>query len=266
MQSILKTSNNKHRGFTVVELMITMIIMAILTAGFFAVFLQMYRDATRSSQQGLMNFNSQIAMNIIETDIRYSMAFDSTLGSQFTDPYGPSGNVAAPGTWMFAGTDSNHRVLMLEKIAVNSDKTQPVYRSTKYNCSTQLAYNPPLVYTLIYFVHDGTLYRRTLTDTASGTCNGPQYNKQSCPFSPTSTWPQSICQANDEAIVSDVAAFSVNYYTTSDGTASLDIYPDDTDKKLATARTAEVTLTLSNGGSNFPVTTTSTLRATRVNQ
>lgn len=244
-------------GFTLIEVLLATILSGVVASVFIAAMLNMVSTATLQKTQLEINQQSQIALDTIERDIRLALDFATTLPATtpttFSDSYGPSNtNEGWTGTWSYKGnTDSNHRVLILKETATTTnpyranrtpvyvDATQtnvyevnPSLNCSVYNASTNptgaLTYNPKLPYYLIYFVRDNNLYRRTMTDnytTGSKLCNGPSYQKQSCPSVDTSR--PAACIANDELIVGNVAAFTITYNELSYGSSGVSITDKD---------------------------------------
>lgn len=236
-------------GFTIVELLIATILCAIVTSVFITALVAMTRSVTIQKTQLELSESNQIALNTIERDVRLALAYETTPAySTFVDSYGPTNtNEGWSGTWSYKGTDSDHRVLILRENATTTNpfaaSRNPVYvqgflanlygeQNTNFNCTLYnaataptgaLTYNPTLPYYLIYFVRDGNLYRRVLTDTTTPVCsNTPQYQKQSCPEADTSQ--PASCKANDELIAENVASFTVTYY--SQGSSSTPTFTD----------------------------------------
>lgn len=236
MQRILATKQHSAEGFTLIELLISLVLCGVIVTVFVSTLFTMMRTATIQKTQLELSQQNQIALDTIERDVRVAKAFDTTPSyTTFVDKYGPTNtNEDWTGTWTYKGTDANHRVLILRESATSTNPLQvsrtPVYAKgfidnpyadtdanlncTAYNASTAptggLAYNPMLPYYIIYFVRDGNLYRRILTDTTTALCN-TQYQKQSCPSIDTSR--PATCLANDELITTNVASFTVTYNT-----------------------------------------------------
>jgi type II secretory pathway pseudopilin PulG len=229
-------STNKSAGFTIIELLMAIILSGIIVTVFVSTLLSMVRTATMQKTQLELSQRDQIALDTIERDIRVAAAFDTAPAyTTFVDKYGPSNtNQDWSGTWSYKGSDADHRVLILRENATTTSplKTSrtPVYidgrqinvyaeqkaslNCTLYDSATAptgaLTYNATLPYYLIYFVRDGNLYRRILTDTTTTLCN-TQYQKQSCPE--VDTTPDVTCKAIDELIATDVASFTITYNT-----------------------------------------------------
>jgi len=284
-------------GFTIIELLIAITLTTIVVTVFISATTTMVRSVTVEKTQLELSQKNQVALDILERDIRMALAFDTTVSySTFVDKYGPTNTDQTwSGAWSYKGSnpsDPDHRVLILRETATSTNPLRvsrtPVYvdghsttayaiqdlnlNCTTYNASTAptgaLTYNPALPYYLIYFVRDNNLYRRTLTDTSTTLCNGPQYQKQSCPE--VDTTPYATCQAYDELIATDVGSFTVAYNTvvSSGGTTTItdiDAYSQSASDIFQDINNAVVTLKLQKIVYGADRGTTLSVRVSRVN-
>lgn len=258
--------SKRPQGFTIVELMLVTVIIGIVLSGLFYSFLTSYRIANNNQIQQSLSSGAQVAMGVIERDVRYSTGFSTTIASPFSDPYGPDNSGA---TWSYKGTpaSANSRALILSAYATTqnplSSSRQTIYENGVYACGSQMYYNIQLPYTVIYFVRGNVLYRRTLTDATTPICNGPQAQKQSCP--PAVTPWNSICKAQDEVIAKNVTGLSIDYYQERATSPIINEYTSTNPGILGMADDAQVTLTLSGTGASSSLTSTISLRITKVN-
>lgn len=274
MQSSFPTRHSA--GFTLVELLIVIMIIPILIAGFIFVIFNTVDAMSKSKQQLALTSQVQDAAYIMERDVRLNRGFNTVISSSYSDPYGPNSSGAA---WNFAGISSDSRVLILSVPAVTSPSLNgdrdPVYLNSSlmtppptnvYNCTDQLHYNPVLGTRVIYFVRNSTLYRRILTNTTSPTCNNEkQYQKQSCPPELRSTW-NSICKAADEVIAKNVTQFSVDYYTDQDSAPISGQYSSSAPDALSDADSIGVTIKNERRIAGQPVNGIVQLRMTKANE
>jgi prepilin-type N-terminal cleavage/methylation domain-containing protein len=170
------------QGFTLVELLVTMIVISILSltlANFIVTWLQ---AASLSQARTDLLATAQQALDTVTNDIRLSGSADSN--NRWPDTYGPSGQFS----WQ-----SSDQVLVLAKAATDSQNN--------------IIFSDPLKYITqkdneIYFRSGTTLYRRTLASTdandeATTTC--PEANATAdCPA--------------DKVVATGVSNFSVTYY------------------------------------------------------
>lgn len=209
-----RASDEQQRGFTVIELVITITLVSILSlvlANFIADWLQ--TSSTTQARTKLLA-NAQSALDNITGDIQLSGNADQT--NRWADANGPGGNQY--------GWQSNSSTLVLARIA-----------TTKQNV---VIYSDPANYitekdNIIYYVTNKTLYRRVLKDddptTAAVTTCPPASATGSCPA--------------DRAIAKDVTAFSATYYDAEDTVVT----PTD-------ARAVQLAITLSYGVGGRTVT------------
>lgn len=292
MRRTFQDTNNQG-GFTLVELMVAVILSGIVVTIFISALMTMVSTAVLQKTQLELSQRNQIALDVIERDIRLATAFETAIPyTTFDDDYGPSNTDEGwTGSWAYGGTDANHRVLLLAQRATPGSPLAaartPVYirgsatnvyaaldaslNCTVYNASTNptgaLTYNPKLPYYLVYFVRDNQLFRRTLTDTTTSLCDGQQqYQKQSCPA--VDTTPAASCGAYDEKIADDVAAFTITYFSLDDDAVPTDIdaYASSDPTILREISNAVVTLQLQKTINGEQRTSTLSVRVSRVNQ
>lgn len=258
----MKHTKHSSPGFTLVELVVTMTVLAILSSAIFTIYIDNYRQSSRMVTQASLDATAQLGMSVLEHDVRYSFAFSTSMPAGFSDPYGRD-NGGTPVT--YSGTSSTTRSLLLSQYATTTNALgntrQAVYKQGAFSCATNLYDNPKLPYLIVYFVRDNSLFRRTITDSTTATCNPPQYQKQSCPPS-VSPW-NAICKAADEVIAENVSGFAIDYYSGTD-TSPTDVYSSSDPAVLDTMDSVGITLTLATQGSS-PIASTTTMRITRVN-
>jgi prepilin-type N-terminal cleavage/methylation domain-containing protein len=254
--------NHFHAGFTLVELIVTMTVLAVLSTAIFMIYIDNYRQSSRMVTQASLDAAAQLGMSVLEHDVRYSFAFSTSMPAGFSDPYGRDTS-GTPVT--YSGTSSTARSLLLSQYATTTNALgntrQAIYKQGVFSCVTNLYDNPKLPYLIVYFVYNNSLFRRTITDTTTATCNPPQYQKQSCPPS-VSPW-NAICEAADEAIAENVSSFAIDYYSGTD-TSPTDVYASSDPAVLDTMDSIGITLTLATQGS-APISSTTTMRIARVN-
>lgn len=283
---------NKTSGFSVVELLIAVILVGVVVTVFVAAQLNMLSTATIQKAQLELMAENQTALSIIERDIRFAIRFETTLPNTFSDPYGPvNTNDGWTGSWTYKGNNpanpnSPLKVLLLRQNASAghplSTNRVPVYIkgfiSNPYaeiepffNCTSgptgALAYNYKLPYMEVLFVRDKMLYRRTLTDLSTGICNGPQYQKQSCPREDAT--PHASCRAKDEVLARNVTGFNITYYRQLDTPTptfeDADAYNSSEADVLEDIDSIVVTLTTERTAQGQPRSVTESIRASRIN-
>ncbi len=262
-----------QKGFTIVELAIVIVVLGGVFPLFISLLLNMYTDAFNLDDKVKSNSQVMQAVWYMDDNVRVSSAYLATVPSTFSDPYGPHNlGTAGAEAWSYKGDSSTSRVLITQSYATSANALnsarQPVFVDTiDFSCSTQMYYQPQLTFITIYFVKDGTLYRRVLNDTTTALCAGNvQQQKKSCPPYITSGRHAS-CQTNDEVLANNVTNFSIEYYQTTQAGSDVAIdpgYASSDPAILAAADYAKViiTTTLKDGD----VVNTVTQRMTKVNQ
>lgn len=170
-------------GFTLVELLITCVLISIVALAMAAFMTNWLQSYTQTSARTNLLDNAESALDTITNDIRLSGAADDT--NRWPDPNGPGGNQY--------GWDSGASTLVLAKVALDS--------------SGNVIFSDPDNYTTlkddeVYFVQNGTLYRRTLASGESGDAA-----ITTCPASDAT----SSCPV-DQVIATGVSNFAVAYY------------------------------------------------------
>lgn len=194
---------NCQKGFTLVEMMVATAVVSIiitLTLGYLSSTLQ--GTLIKSARAQLLQ-DAQISLNIINRDIKHAANVD--VNNRWGDDYAP--DPTNPYSW-------------------ESDADTLILASPAQDSNDNFLYLDPFAYithkdNLIYFVEDGTLYRRTLAAEVSGNAA-------------TTTCPESAsgCPA-DSVLAQDVTGFQVAYLDANNNPVP-----------PAQARSVEVTLTL----------------------
>lgn len=277
MLRIRHTNNNvrpNEKGLTIVELTLVIVLLAILFPIFYSLLTSMYHDAFYLNDRIRSGSKTAQALFYIEENVRSANAFATNIPNGYSDFYGPRNlGTAGAQAWNYKGDSVASRVFITQNYstttnALNSGR-QPVFTNNPiHNCTSELYYQKQLMYMTIYFVKDGTLYRRLLTDKATALCPGNvQQQKQTCPpYIPDSSRDVS-CEAYDEALVANVTNFTVAYFQVSvDGTGvQIDAsYSSNDTTVLSAADYANVTISTSARGGS--VVNTMTQRMTKVNQ
>ena len=262
-----------QKGFTIVELIVVIVVLGGVFPLLMSLLLGAYTDAFNTADRVKSNSEVMQAVWYMDDNIRVASAYNATVPSQFTDAYGPRNNgTAGAEAWSYKGSASTSRVLITQSYATSanplSTSRQPVFvSSADFDCTTQMYYQPQLTFITVYFVKDGTLYRRILTDTTTALCAGnTQQQKKTCPPYIT-TGRHSSCEANDEVLATNVTNFSVEYFQTTQAGSDVPVDPSYTSNDstiLSSADYAKVTITTSLKGGD--VVNTVTQRMTKVNQ
>lgn len=275
MRRIQRTNNRLSMfGFTIVELTIVVVVLGLIFPIFSALVVTSYRDVLAQDDRVKMVSELKRALWYMDDNVRVSNSFIAGVPSVYSDPYGQR-NLGSSGgeAWSYKGLSSSQRVLMTQSYATTtnalSSGRQAVFVNTpEFNCTTEMYYQPQLSFVTIYFVNDGTLYRRLLTDTTTALCPGnAQQQRQTCPPYIAIGSRHASCLANDEILATNVTSFSVGYYQIIQDGTSTQIDPSFTSTDPEILSSADYALvTVTSGVRNNAVTSTLTQRLTKVNQ
>lgn len=286
------SATNHQAGFSLVELMIAMLLIGTILSVFITALLSMLDVSSRNQVQLELNGENQVALDTIERDVRLATTFATALPTQFSDQYGPANtNEGWTGSWTYKGVEpgnpnSPYKVLILgEKASVGNPlaaNRKPVFikgfltnpyatADVALNCTEAspgtLVANYKLPYYLVYFVRDNTLYRRTLTDTTTELCNGPQRQKQSCPRQDAT--PHTTCRARDEIMATNVSEFRIDYYLQLDTPMPtfelVDAYNSTNADILASVDNVVISLTMQKPAFGTVIESRLSVRVSRVN-
>ena len=276
MQSM---SPNKSRGFTLVEVLVIAPIVILSVGAFVGVMVNLTGEVLKTQQQNTAVQQTQDALDTIERDIKLSGAY--LAGNELVAPSPQSYTNGAAGVNHFTNvtTDSTKpiknmlilRTFTTDKNPLDSGR-KPVYTnqpsgSCDANRKTTNKLQP---YNVIYFVKDGSLWRRTLLQTGRGTpelCD-TIWQKPSC--APIAT-KNTACLVNDMKLVDNVTKFDMEYFpdatsttpnTTATSTSATVAARNDT---LANMDTVRVSIETTSPVANDDVKHLAALRATRLN-
>lgn len=260
-------------GFTIPELIVVISIMGIIISTIMSILIHTYVDVLYLNNQVTSNNELSDAFWFMDDNVSLASRFLMTVPSPFVDTYGPhDSGTSGSEAWSYKGDSATSRVLITKRYATNNNSLTtsrgPVYENTvNFDCTTQMRYQPQLPYISIFFLKNGTLYRRVLTDTSTPLCPGnSQYQRQSCPpYLNKSTWNAS-CKANDEVLAMNISAFKVDYYQQISGSSGVQIDPNYTSTDPTTLDAADyILVTLTSSYNNRNQNTSMQLRITKVN-
>ncbi len=206
----------KANGFTLVEMLVVAPIALLVISGFIAVMIRMVGDVMVSNGRNGLTHEIQGSLDMIEQDVRLSTEFLTTTGTMPT----PQGKDGATSAFTSTGGD-----LILGEIATDKNALDPtrkfVYYNTPYGCvdQTQQYKNRIFFTTVMYFVRNGSLWRRTFVPTPSGTLCDTPWQVNTCAPGYASTATQ--CKTNDTEVMKNVSSIAVTYYASSSSTTPL---------------------------------------------
>lgn len=264
MHSMSRINPSRHRyraGFTLVEIVVIAPILILVLGGFVVALVTMVGDTLASRDSNALVYDTQTTLDRIEQDVRTSTGFLSTTGTM-TAPQGSDANYT--GTAAFTSSSTNH--LLLSTLSTTTNPLDPnrqvVYFANQPNpCGSLQSYNTPLTTTVIYYVYNGSLYRRTAVPSFTTTTGQPNtvcgspWQQNSCSPGYTSTQ----CQTQDAKLMDNVSSVSLTYYgSPTCDTSCTAVAPTAATTVIVTINTAKTT-------AGQPLTNSATSRITRLN-
>ncbi|HJP80969.1 MAG TPA: hypothetical protein VJ841_01060 [Candidatus Saccharimonadales bacterium] len=248
----------RQEGFTLIEMLIIAPIVILAIGGFVALMVTMVGEVLVTREESTLTYNTQAALDRIEQDVRLSTQFLVTTGT-LTTPQGSDDATAA-----FSNTSNT---LLLSTLATDKNPTDIsrglVYLDNQPNpCSGDKRYNRVLLNKVIYYIKNGSLWRRTvvpdwtLTSGQSTTVCSAPWQQDSC----TPGYTASLCQTNDEKIMDNITSLGVQYYAAVGDTSTI------TADQATRAATINVTITSSktvSGGNT--ASNTANIRVSKLN-
>jgi Tfp pilus assembly protein PilE len=279
-----RRKSTKQKGFTIIELMVVAPVVILTIGAFVTVIVSMTGDVLVSRTANATLFSVQDSLNRIEQDIKLSSGFLSTSGDTTNNNFAlTAGQGYDDGTQIFKNVDSTTgTMLILNTIATTGNPllatSAYVYARDPLNAcnSAQVIQNTPQSMNIIYFVKNGTLWRRTVmqplyNNTVTNWCSLPWQLPTCTPgYSPSLTF----CKADDIQLIDGLGTtgFDVQYFNgsnaTLENTTASDTGVGVTNANrlaaLQSATTASVSLTSTKSVAGRDSTQTATLRATRL--
>lgn len=268
MPQWLKTKPRFKKAFTIVEMAIIAPIVILAIVAFVTFVINLTGDATSERTANKLTYDIQDALTRIETDVKYSTAFNEQNDFTLTSPQGLNND-----TTIFKNNTANALILDSPATTDNplSATASYVYLSNSPNAcsSTNVSQNSVMINNVVYFVSGGTLWRRMLmrSDYATAGCTVP-WQQPSCGVGQTA----SFCKAQDIRVLDNVTSFGLSYYSNASSTSALsdatDINKTDAQRKaaLAYADTLKVTITASNTAGGKTISRDGNIRVTRVSK
>lgn len=191
MSGNTKQNKKAERGFTLVELNITMTLMAIMAVGFMAVFTNFLVASSRTNTKIEMTSDSQNLLRVMVEELRYGAGIRQT--NTINDPNGPGGG------W---NTDNVNFVVITAVPALDSSNEYIVDPNT----------GEPYMNEFVYYKVANDLFKRTL---AHPSATGNKL-KTSCPLSGASA----SCPA-DRELAQNIKTMTFTLYDQDDNSTSL---------------------------------------------
>lgn len=203
--------NSNTSAYTLIELLITMPIIALITGFMFSIIFNLYGNMLLDTQEANLRLEAQTMLLNLEDELLFTTEYGSVIKSDLSDPYAP------PGGWKDdpdGDVNTQPDWLIVYETALDSDRRDPdrnfIYKNN-YGCGS--SYNPIAINNLIYFTEENpddiykTLYKRTIIPQYS-TC-GVNFKEMSCPEINVNT---GSCTRGDGRLTDKLVDFKVDYY------------------------------------------------------
>lgn len=259
------------RGFTIVELLVVAPIVILTIGAFVTVIVNMTGDVLASRATNVLTYNIQDALNRIEEDVKLSTSFIAGNNVSLESPQGFDNATAN-----FRNNDTTYgNMLILNTLATTGNPISTtsglVYLDDQPNNCTdaQVNQNKPLTINVVYFIKDGTLWRRTimpLNYTTAG-CTVP-WQQPSCNPSVSNAF----CKAEDVRLVDNITTndFKIEYFNTANSLLA-DTVANDTTKTVTERNTAlqslttvSASITVNTTAAGRAISQSGTIRATKL--
>jgi len=189
----MKTRRLNNGGFTLVEALVALVVTTIMVLVITNFMLGNTEQSVLASNRDTMLKETEQSLDLVTNDVRLSANADQN--NRWPDPNGPSGG-ADEFSWQSNGT-----TLVLATAA--QDSSGNILFSDSKNYITQKN-------NLVYFVKDGTLYKRTIAADVSGNSA-----VTSCPPAEASA----ACPA-DKELLHNITSFGVQYLNSQNQTVT----------------------------------------------
>lgn len=266
----------QQRGFTLVEMLVVAPIVILAIGAFLSAIIAMTGEVLASRASNMLSYNVQDALNRIEQDVKLSSGFLAT-NTVIGDNQGYNDDSTA-----FTNIDGTS--LILSVVATNTNPVSAdssyVYLKDKPNACSNPQYNTPLIYNVVYFIKNDTLYRRTLmplTYADLGTVCTPPWQQPSCSpsfmDSPAGQAGTTFCRTKDVQLVEGVTAanFNIQYYN-GESTSSVNQPASsattvaDRTAALKAATTVGVSINAQQTASGRPIERSAIIRVSRLDE
>ena len=278
MQSMYQ---NKHQGFTIVEVLVIAPIVILALGAFIGVMVNMTAEVLKTQSENSMVHSTQDALNTIEQDIKLSGQFLAGNELVAQTPQGYADGSGAANSDSNANsftnvTSGNTRSKMLILRTFTTDKNpidgtrQPIYTDQPSGNCDQKTINKLFSSNTIYFVKNNTLWKRTIIQQGSGRpnlCSTP-WQQPSCSSTVTKG---TYCKVNDTRLANNVSDFTIDYFVNPGDTTPIANAVDTTktiterNDALANASTVRVSIATSDTIAGREVSNSASLRATKLN-
>jgi hypothetical protein len=265
------------QGFTIVEMLVVAPIVILLIGAFITAIVNMTGDVLASRGASTLAYDIQDTLNRIEDDVKLSTTFLDSNNINLTSPQGFGNDTTG-----FTNVDAaKGDMLVLNVLATNAtplaSSTGLIYLTNQPNaCSDVLvSQNTPMTMNIIYFIKDGTLWRRTVAAStyASAGCTLP-YQQPSCnpTYMAANPGSSTFCKTQDIRLLDGVnpGDLTILYFNSSSSTVANTVASDVTAlpatryAALQSLTTVSVSLNITKSAGGRQISQSGTLRASKL--
>lgn len=188
----MRKQSTREHGFTLIELLVATAVTGILLVIIMTFMVNTIAQGAIDTARANLLQHAQFALDTAAADIRLSASAEEH--NRYADPYAPNASSGDEYSW----TSDNSTTVILATAARTKTGDNVIFQDTQHYISYKN--------NNIYYLKDGTLYRRVLAAPVSGN----RANTTCPPSNATSTCPA------DSVLVDHVSGFSITYYNGND--------------------------------------------------
>lgn len=210
----------RSRAFTLVEVAVVMPIVILSIAAVLAVVINISGSVMSAREQNASIYDVQRALDSIERDVRQSVAF---LAASDISVSSTRQGTGPTGVLDFKNIDSSgSHSLILKSFATSSNpvsiSSRPLYMAGQPTaCSGDYLNNTPMFTNIVYYVQNGSLWKRTLLpsyyQSSSMRCGGTPWQIPSC--YPGTYDGTHFCKIDDVKVIDNISTgsgFAIRYH------------------------------------------------------
>ena len=251
---------NLQRGLTLIEVLIVSPIIILLIGVMIGYLTSLTGESLQANTKSKIMYDTHYALDEIEKTVINGVEFCRTYAfsgtaspCRTTSPtVSNQGSNNSTANFFYSLTAGQRHDLIVLTYATTASPLSSARATISRNPATDGPYLVPVV----FFVQDGTLWKRTLR--GQGTYTGTPWQRPSCAAGITTT----PCQREDERLLDNVSNISIAFYKDASADSS---FTPPTAQEIIPASTATISLTVSRQAAGETLEYTGKLRATSIN-
>ena len=204
----MSTNINKS-GFTLVEILIVTPLVVLLVAGLIAAMVNITGKSLAIREKGAMIADIQSSLDTMEFDMDKAVDIPYELSAAFVHWPQAVDNSSDAITANSSGGPLIIKSASTTKNPLRDDRALAYENdSSSGGCSEPLTDNPYVPVYYVYFVRNGSLWRRVIKEDGANPCT-PTWQRSSCHEDYLG---ETHCQALDSFLLENVKTFSIDFY------------------------------------------------------